>query len=275
MEELSENCFHEATYLDQEGQLRTSRVPVVQELARRGFKHLPERFIRVHPEHDFDVVNLSLLNNVSEVLPSISMAKLRARSESTDWTRELGELASGANTWGMLIIKDHGVPGHVLDGVKDVVKEFFGLSFEEKKASVGSYVSVDNMGYGRNFVKSEDQLLDWIDRVTVKAASVGATQGLHVWPQRPADFRHAIEQYVHEARTILNDLLEALAEALSLEKHVFLQNFDPKDSEINVRVNYYPPCPRPDHALSLTPHSDTSALTLLMQFNTARGLQVL
>ncbi|KAM1764224.1 hypothetical protein ACFX11_003495 [Malus domestica] len=245
MEELSENCFHEATYLDQEGQLRTSRVPV--------------RFIRVHPEHDFDVVNLSLLNNVSEVLPSISMAKLRARSESTDWTRELGELASGANTWGMLIIKDHGVPGHVLDGVKDVVKEFFGSSFEEKKASVGSYVSVDNMGYGRNFVKSEDQLLDWIDRVTVKAAPVGATQGLHVWPQRPADFRHAIEQYVHEARTILNDLLEALAEALSLEKHVFLQNFDPKDN----------------HALSLTPHSDASALTFLMQFNTARGLQVL
>ncbi|TQD84290.1 hypothetical protein C1H46_030156 [Malus baccata] len=76
MEELSENCFHEATYLDQEGQLRTSRVPVVQELARRGFKHLLERFIRVHPEHDFDVVNLSLLNNVSKVLSSISMAKL-------------------------------------------------------------------------------------------------------------------------------------------------------------------------------------------------------
>lgn len=61
-----------------------------------------------------------------------------------------------------------------------MVKKFFGLSFEEKKASVGSYVSGDNMGYDRNFVKSEDQPLDWIDRVTMKGAPVGATQGLHV-----------------------------------------------------------------------------------------------
>ncbi|VVA30141.1 Hypothetical predicted protein, partial [Prunus dulcis] len=45
---------------------------------------------------------------------------------------------------------------------------------------------------------------------------------------------HAIEQYVAEARAILNDLLDALAEALLLERHAFLQNFDPNESEINV-----------------------------------------
>lgn len=63
--------------------------------------------------------------------------------------------------------------------------------------------------------------------------------------------RHAIEQYVAEARAILNNLLDALAEALLLERHAFLQNFDPNESEINVRVNYYPPCPRPDLALGI------------------------
>ncbi|KAM5549678.1 2-oxoglutarate-dependent dioxygenase 11 [Rosa sericea] len=263
------NYFHEASYIDQAGQSRTTRVPVVQELARQGLKHLPERFVALQPEHDQNSALSS--HHVSEPLPSINMTKLRGN----DRAEELAKLLTGAKTWGMVVVEGHGVAESVLHGVRDVVKEFFGLSFEEKKASVGSYVSVDNMGYGRNFVKSEDQPLDWIDRVTVKAAPAGATEGLHVWPQRPANFRHAIEQYVAEARNIFNDILEALAEALSLERHVFLQNFDPHETEINVRVNYYPPCPRPDQALGLTPHTDATALTLLLQFEASGGLQVL
>ncbi|KAG6652625.1 1-aminocyclopropane-1-carboxylate oxidase 4-like [Carya illinoinensis] len=99
--------------------------------------------------------------------------------------------------------------------------------------------------------------------------------GLHVWPQKPNNFRQAIEQYVKESRKVFNDLLEALAESFSLERHVFVQYFHHKDSEVNVRVNYYPPCPRPDLALGITPHTDASALTLLMEFDTTGGLQVL
>lgn len=84
-----------------------------------------------------------------------------------------------------------------------------------------------------------------------------------------------MERYVEEARKVCNHLLEALAESLSLEKHVFLQNFDSKKSEINLRVNYYPPCPRPDLSLGITPHSDGSGLTFLTQFGATGGLQVL
>ncbi|KAI8025771.1 Codeine O-demethylase [Camellia lanceoleosa] len=176
---------------------------------------------------------------------------------------------------GMFLIVNHGIECCVLEDVKDVVKGFFGLSFEEKRESVGTYMDVDNMGYGRNFVKSEDQPLDWIDRLTMKAAPKDATEGLLVWPQKPPNFRQVMEKYVEEARKVCNDLLVALAEALSLENHAFLQNIDHKKSEINVRVNYYPPCPRPDLALGLTPHTDGSALTFLMQFGSTSGLQVL
>ncbi|KAK2664843.1 hypothetical protein Ddye_003417 [Dipteronia dyeriana] len=194
-------CFHEATFIDQDGHPRTTRVPVVQELAR---------------------------------------------SEPDDEGRveELAKLASVAKEWGLFLVTEHGIGSDMLNGVKDVVKGFFALSFQEKKQCVGSYVSVDNMGYGRNFVKSEDQ------------------------PQ-------AIENYVEEARNVLDELLIALAEALALESHVFLRHFDSNNSEINVRINYYPPCPKPDLALGLTPHTDASALTLLMQFETTGGLQIL
>ncbi|KAK9286789.1 hypothetical protein L1049_015194 [Liquidambar formosana] len=170
--------------MDKDGQLRTSKVPVVQELARQGLNYLPERFIRVHPA-DHPTVSPPSVGEDSVTLPSISVAKLRGGS-----SQELARLASGAKEWGMFLIMDHGIPSCVLHAVKDVVKGFFGLSFKEKKASVGSYASVDNMGYGRNFVKSEDQPLDWIDRLTMKAAPKGFGDGLLVWPQRPPDFRY-------------------------------------------------------------------------------------
>ncbi|XP_041010650.1 1-aminocyclopropane-1-carboxylate oxidase 1-like [Juglans microcarpa x Juglans regia] len=269
--EEDKGCFHQASFNDQKGRLRISRVPVVQELARQGLHYLPDKFIKLRPDQP---TTPSLVHEFN-TFPSINMAKLRLGSEPEGRAHELAKLASGAQEWGMFLITDHGMPADVLHDVKDVVKGFFGLSFEEKKASVGSYASVDNMGYGRNFVKSEDQPLDWIDRLTMKAAPEGATEGLHVWPQKPNNFRQAIEQYVKESRKVFNDLLDSLAESLSLERHVFVQYFHHKDSEVNVRVNYYPPCPRPDLALGITPHTDASALTLLMEFDTTGGLQVL
>ncbi|RVW31318.1 Protein SRG1 [Vitis vinifera] len=148
---------------------------------------------------------------------------------------------------GMFLVTDHGIHPSVVHGVKDVVQGFFRLPLEEKRASVGSYASIDNMGYGRSFVKSEDQALDWIDRLAMKAAPKGVDEGLLVWPQKPPNF----------------------------SPHDFIQNFDPEWSEINVRVNYYPPCPQPELGLGITPHSDASGLSLLTQFGCSGGLQVL
>lgn len=58
-----------------------------------------------------------------------------------------------------------------------------------------------------------------------------------------------MQKYVSEARIILDELLKALAEGLSLEKHCFVKNFDPILSEINVKVNYYLPCLGSNRAL--------------------------
>ncbi|CAN1806950.1 Protein SRG1 [Linum perenne] len=42
-----------------------------------------------------------------------------------------------------------------------------------------------------------------------------------------------------------------------------------------VRMNYYPPCSRPDLVLGLSPHSDGSALTVLQQGKGRNGTQVM
>ena len=41
-----------------------------------------------------------------------------------------------------------------------------------------------------------------------------------------------------------------------------------------IRMNYYPPCPEANKVLGLTPHSDATGLTLLVQVNGVQGLQI-
>ncbi|PWA65959.1 Isopenicillin N synthase [Artemisia annua] len=222
-EEYHGSHFHEATFINQNGELQTSKIPVVQELAREGLtNHFPKRFISLPQEGQ------SIDTIILETPPVIDIAKLKHNDTRK---MELIKLAEAAKEWGVFLIKNHGVDDTVLDDVKDVVKGFFALSFEEKKVNVGTYRSVDNMG-------------------------------------------QSIEKYVEKSRKVLDVLLEDLAESLSLDKNAFLQYFEPQQSEIKVRVNYYPPCPRPDLAIGILPHSDPSGLTLLLEFGATGSLQV-
>lgn len=42
----------------------------------------------------------------------------------------------------------------------------------------------------------------------------------------------------------------------------------------SARINYYPPCPKADKVLGLSPHSDAVGLTLLLQVSDVQGLQI-
>ncbi|KAL5988250.1 hypothetical protein ACLOJK_036013 [Asimina triloba] len=170
-----------------QGQTRTSQVPVAQELARQGIHHLPHRFIhnkQGHHHHHHPTTH-------SQIPPSINMEILRAIYSDPDrHAQEMASLALGAREWGLFFVTGHSISSSVIHSLEDVVEGFFGLSFEEKKKSVGSYASVDNLGYGRSFVKSDDQPLDWIDRLAMRAAPKNSTDGLRVWPQQPSNFRY-------------------------------------------------------------------------------------
>ena len=41
-----------------------------------------------------------------------------------------------------------------------------------------------------------------------------------------------------------------------------------------VRMNFYPPCVQANKVMGLTPHSDATGLTLLVQVNEVQGLQI-
>ncbi|KAJ0081052.1 hypothetical protein Patl1_10239 [Pistacia atlantica] len=41
-----------------------------------------------------------------------------------------------------------------------------------------------------------------------------------------------------------------------------------------IRLNYYPPCPQPELAIGINPHSDGGGLTIILQLNEMDGLQI-
>jgi len=68
--------------------------------------------------------------------------------------------------------------------------------------------------------------------------------------------------------------LRCIALSLGLKGETFEEMFG--EAVQAIRMNYYPPCPRPDLVLGLSPHSDGSALTILQQRKgSSVGLQLL
>lgn len=83
-----------------------------------------------------------------------------------------------------------------------------------------------------------------------------------------------LESYSREVRKLCQNLLKYIALSLGLKGEVFEEMFGVCVQA--VRMNYYPPCPRPDLVLGLSPHSDGSALTVLQQGKgSSVGLQIL
>lgn len=67
--------------------------------------------------------------------------------------------------------------------------------------------------------------------------------------------------------------MRAMAKVLELKEECFLNQFDEKTS-MYARFNYYPHCKRPDLVFGLKPHSDASAMTILLLDKEVGGLQV-
>jgi isopenicillin N synthase-like dioxygenase len=67
-------------------------------------------------------------------------------------------------------------------------------------------------------------------------------------------------------------IVEYMGKALNIKENEMRELFE--DGIQMMRMNYYPPCPQPEKVIGLTPHSDGSALTILLQLNDVQGLQV-
>jgi len=239
-------------------QIKTGHIDDVQELKPNT---IPDRFVidreEERPQLDIDS---------SSPIPIIDFSKLLNGEED-----EILQLASSLKNWGIFQIINHGIDVDLLESLERLAKDFFMMPLEEKK----KYAMAPGIiqGYGQAFVFSEEQKLDWCNMFAL---------GIHpnfirdpkFWPTKPANFSETVNDYSKEIRELCKKLLKFIAISLGLRGEIFEEIFG--DCVQAVRMNYYPPCPRPDLVMGLSPHSDGSAITVLQQGNgSSVGLQIL
>lgn len=85
--------------------------------------------------------------------------------------------------------------------------------------------------------------------------------------------REVNEEYNNEVLRVTDKVLELLSEGLGLERKALRSNLGGEEIELEMKINMYPPCPQPELALGVEPHTDMSGLTILVP-NDVPGLQV-
>lgn len=239
----------------------------VQEFVRCQPQAVPERYIRTKEEMIGSATVLAVSTELP--IPVIDMANLLlCGGPSREY--EMAKLSAACKDWGFFQVLNHGIEEGTLTLMKKVALEFFKLPLEEKEKYPMRPGSIQ--GYGHGFIFSDDQKLDWCDMLAL-GTMPKAIRMENLWPSKPPYFRDTLEAYSKEVLKLCRTLLRLIAENLHLKPEFFSDMFG--ENVQAVRMNYYPPCRRPDLVLGLSSHSDGSALTVLLQDDESTGLQIL
>jgi len=210
---------------------------------------------------------------VTAPVPVIDLGRLLKQDGAGD---EADKLRSALDSWGLILVSNHGVDAAVMDGMRAASREFFRQPLGEKQRYT-NLVAGERFqfeGYGNDRVNSPDQILDWTDRVYLKVEPEDE-RCMAIWPAHPDTFRDALHEFTTKCGEVKDSLLRALAKLLELDDDdYFLDQLGERPST-HARCSYYPECPRPELVFGLKPHSDGTVVTVLMVDDTVGGLQVL
>ncbi|ONI28331.1 hypothetical protein PRUPE_1G138800 [Prunus persica] len=246
--------------------VKVGHIDDVQELRKTKPTIIPDRFVRDMAERP----TLAPAMPCSSDIPTINFSKL-SKGSTDELKSEISQLAAACEHWGFFQVINHGIDLSLLESMEKVAKDFFMLPLEEKKKYAMAPGTVQ--GYGQAFVLSEDQKLDWCNMFAL-GVEPNFIRNPMLWPTEPEKFSGTVEVYSKEVRKLCQNLLKYIAMGLGLKGDVFEKMFG--ETVQAIRMNYYPPCSRPDLVLGLSPHSDGSALTVLQQGkDTSVGLQIL
>ncbi len=195
-------------------------------------------------------------------------------------------------TSGFLLLVGHGVPYKAINDVNHALRGFFALPQAEKdrlKAQPGDPLARGFSSAGKLAatndgadVDAEHQAPDRVEKFV--HFPLGNPEGMGGddwtdermfvaprWPELPG-FRAAYERYYAEMELLATELSRLFALALGLREDWFDASIDRHNS--NLMANYYPADDRPAGEIRLSQHSDWGNLTILLQDESQRGLQV-
>ncbi|CAD6337898.1 unnamed protein product [Miscanthus lutarioriparius] len=108
-----------------------------------------------------------------------------------------------------------------------VTRGFFNLPLDEKQkySNLANGKEFRNEGYGNDMVLSEDQVLDWCDRLYLIVEPESRIIR-SLWPAQPPAFADVLRQYTARCREIAGVVLANVAKLLGLQEGRFVGMMD-------------------------------------------------
>ncbi|GJX93990.1 DMR6-like oxygenase 2-like protein [Tanacetum coccineum] len=176
-----------------------------------------------------------------EPIPIIDFALLSS-TDADLRSKEIGELDKACKDWGFFQVINHGVSDALMKMVIEKSYEFFNMSDEEKKDFEEKDV-LDPIRYGTSFNFKKDKVFE------------------------------LLFEYSQRTREVARGLLNGISFSLGLDQSYVEKALEFESGLQIFVVNLYPPCPQPELAIGMPPHSDHGLFTLLIN-NGVGGLQI-
>ncbi|KAF3435068.1 hypothetical protein FNV43_RR22155 [Rhamnella rubrinervis] len=230
---------------------------------------IPSTYIftqNIHDDHHHHL-QASVLEHPAdqEQIPIIDFSLLTS-SDPLQRSKAIKDLGKACEDWGFFMVINHGVAEELMDAIMEACRGFFNLSEEEKKEFEGKRM-LDPIRCGTSFNPSLEKVFFWRDFL-----KVFVHPQFHS-PSKPPAFSEACLEYCKKSQEVTQLLLEGISESLGLEPNYITKAMNLELGSQMLAANLYPPCPQPELAMGMPPHSDLGLLTTLIQ-NGIDGLQV-
>nr|POE61157.1 flavonol synthase/flavanone 3-hydroxylase [Quercus suber] len=232
----------------------------VQDIAKSSKETIPDAFIRLETEQP----GITTVHGAVLEVPTIDFS-------DPDEEKVLSAIEDAARNWGMFQIVNHEIPSEAIAKLQAAGKGFFELSREEKEVYAKPSGSKSMEGYGTALQKEVEGKKAWVDHLFHKIWPPSAIN-YRFWPENPSFYREANEEYAKHLHGVVDKLFKSLSLGLGLERHELKEAAGGDNLEYLLKINYYPPCLRPDLALGVVAHTDMCTITILVP-NDVQGLQ--
>lgn len=230
--------------------------------------HIPSQLLRSKDE-------MASLHSLSEFhVPLVDLSNFFT-GDTTASTRVVELVDQACKMHGFFVVVNHGVDESLISNAHSCMDYFFNRPFEEKQRAQRKLGEL--CGYANNIKGKLPSEMLWKETLSFEHSTKNDTSN------KVEDYFHkslgdefaqlgkVYQDYCDAMSKLSLRIMELLATSLGVSRSYFRDFF--KENESIMRLNYYPPCEKPDLTLGTGPHCDPTSLTILHQDNVS-GLQV-